>query len=231
MTNRSLLLIEDEHDLAELLRLHLCRACDELQVVHDGTAGLDAVRQRQWGLVILDVGLPGASGFTICRHLRSIHARTSVIMLTARDTEADRIRGLEIGADDYVTKPFSVRELLARVNACFRRSAAYEDATAPVNRCLLHKGLTLDPDSRQVRDDDNPVDLTAREFDLLAHFMRHPKQVFTRTQLLDRVWGYGHDGYEHTVNSHINRLRSKIERDPSHPEHIVTVWGVGYRLG
>ncbi|MCB1772036.1 MAG: response regulator transcription factor [Gammaproteobacteria bacterium] len=229
MTNRSILLIEDEQDLADLLQLHLRRACDELCVVHDGITGLDAVQQRPWGLVILDIGLPGASGFTICRHLRSLHARTSVIMLTARDTEEDRIRGLEIGADDYVTKPFSVRELLARVNACFRRSAAYDEPTA--NRRLLHKGLALDPNSRQVNDGDNPVGLTAREFDLLAHFMQHPKQVFTRTQLLDRVWGHGHDGYKHTVNSHINRLRSKIERDPSHPEHIVTVWGVGYRLG
>jgi len=231
MADRSLLLVEDEHELAELLRLHLGRSCDELKIVHDGSEGLDAIRQRQWGLVILDIGLPGTSGFEICRYLRRIHTCTSVIMLTARNAEEDRVRGLEIGADDYVTKPFSIRELLARVNACFRRSAAYDEATAPVDRRLLHNGLALDPDSRKVLVNDNSVELTAREFDLLAHFMQNPKRVFTRTQLLDQIWGYGHQGYEHTVNSHINRLRSKIERDQSHPEHIVTVWGVGYRLG
>jgi DNA-binding response OmpR family regulator len=231
MPNRSLLLVEDERELAELLQLHLSGICDELKIAHDGAEGLEAIRQRRWGMVILDIGLPGTSGFEICQRLRRTQACTPVIMLTARNTEEDRVRGLDLGADDYVTKPFSLRELLARVNAGFRRVAAYDNATATADTRLQHKDLLLDPDSRKVVAGDATVELTAREFDLLAHFLRNPKRVYTRAQLLDQIWGYGHQGYEHTVNSHINRLRSKIERDPSHPEHIVTVWGVGYRLG
>jgi DNA-binding response OmpR family regulator len=231
MTNRSLLLVEDEQELAELIQLHLSGICDELRIVRDGNEGMAAIRERRWGLVILDVGLPGTSGFEICRRLREAQACTPVIMLTARTAEQDRIRGLDLGADDYVTKPFSLRELLARVNAGFRRAAAYAEAKASADHRLQHKELALDPDSRKVVAGDATVELTAREFDLLAHFMKNPKRVYTRAQLLDQIWGYGHQGYEHTVNSHINRLRSKIERNPSRPEHILTVWGVGYRLG
>jgi DNA-binding response OmpR family regulator len=152
-------------------------------------------------------------------------------MLTSKSSELDRVLGLEMGADDYVTKPFSIRELLARVKAIFRRvdelkSEKQEHAPVP----LTAGELTIDPVKRLVTVRDIPVDLTAKEFDLLHHFALNPGRVFTRSQLLDKVWGYGHEGYEHTVNSHINRLRSKIEKDPSQPDYVLTVWGVGYKF-
>jgi DNA-binding response OmpR family regulator len=150
-------------------------------------------------------------------------------MLTAKSSEVDRVVGLELGADDYLTKPFSIRELLARVKALFRRMEAL---AAPRKRAgsIEAAGLSVDLDGRRVSVGGRPVELTAREFDLLVHFAQHPGRVYTRTQLLDQVWGYGHGSYQHTVNSHINRLRAKIEEDPSQPRYIVTVWGVGYRF-
>ena len=150
-------------------------------------------------------------------------------MLTSKSSELDRVLGLELGADDYLTKPFSVTELVARVKAIFRRVDALERGSGGGGRIEIGD-LAIDTDARAVRVDGREVELTAREFDLLAHFARNPGRVFSRSQLLDRVWGYGHDGYEHTVNSHINRLRSKIEDDTARPRHIVTVWGVGYKL-
>jgi DNA-binding response OmpR family regulator len=151
-------------------------------------------------------------------------------MLTSKSSELDRVLGLELGADDYVTKPFSVSELMARVKAIFRRVESLEKRFPGGADSLSLGPIEIDTRARQVLVNDQPMPLTAREFDLLLHFARHPGQVFSRAQLLDSVWGYGHDGYEHTVNSHINRLRSKIEPDPARPEFIVTVWGVGYKL-
>ncbi|MES9938471.1 MAG: response regulator transcription factor, partial [Sedimenticola sp.] len=153
-------------------------------------------------------------------------------MLTAKSSELDRVLGLEMGADDYLTKPFSIPELIARIKALFRRvealqqTPAVQDSPAPLQR----GGLVIDTDKRKVVVEGREIDLTAREFDLLLHFASHPGQVFNRLQLLDQVWGYNHDGYEHTVNSHINRLRAKVEKDPSNPDYILTVWGVGYKF-
>lgn len=234
MDRKSVLVVEDERDIAQLLQLHLSEFCDEVVIADDGRDGLDAAERRPWGLIILDLGLPGIDGLEICRRVRRHRHYTPVLMLTAKATESDRVFGLNLGADDYVTKPFCLQELIARVQAIFRRCAALQrdhDTTPPDSDRVRHGGLSIDVAARQVEIDGRAVALTAKEFDLLAYFARHPGRVYTRAQLLDEVWGYGHAGYEHTVNSHINRLRAKIEQDPARPAYVVTVWGVGYRFG
>jgi DNA-binding response OmpR family regulator len=197
----------------------------------DGENGLEKTLSIRYDLIILDLMLPGIDGIEICRRLRSQDNYTPILMLTARNTELDRVLGLEMGADDYLTKPFSISELIARVKAIFRRIDAYSvQGEAKHDGPLSIGDLVLNPDKRSVKLHDNPLDLTAKEFDLLWHFASHPGRVYTRTQLLDHVWGYGHEGYEHTVNSHINRLRAKIEADPANPRYVITVWGVGYKF-
>jgi len=212
LAKHKVLVVEDEHDIAQLIRLHLQDIDCEVTLAADGHEGMRQAFAQQWDLVMLDLRLPGPDG------------------LTSKSSELDRVLGLELGADDYVTKPFSVSELMARVKAIFRRVESmgkrYSDDTASITL----GPLLIDTAGREVMLNQQPVSLTAREFDLLLHFVRHPGQVFSRAQLLDSVWGYGHEGYEHTVNSHINRLRAKIEQNPSQPEYIVTVWGVGYKL-
>lgn len=230
--DKSILIIEDEQDIAQLLKLHLSELATLVEVAEDGSNGLRLAQSRPWELIILDLRLPGMSGLDICKRLRSAESYIPILMLTAKSSELDRVLGLEIGADDYLTKPFSIQELVARVKAIFRRCEALRLAQAHDQPAVLQAGsLTIDLAKRQASRAGTPLDLTAREFDLLHHFVANPGRVFNRTQLLDSVWGYGHEGYEHTVNSHINRLRAKIEPDPSHPTHIITVWGVGYRLG
>ncbi|KAA9131443.1 response regulator transcription factor [Marinihelvus fidelis] len=223
------LVVEDEGDIARLLELHLRDAGCDVELAADGHEGLSKAFARDWDLVILDLRLPGPDGLSICRALRREERYVPILMLTSKSSELDRVLGLELGADDYVTKPFSVSELMARVKAIFRRVDSLE-RRAPGGGLVSAGPLVIDMPCREVTLDGEPVALTTREFDLLAHFARYPGQVFSRAQLLDSVWGYGHEGYEHTVNSHINRLRSKIEPDPSSPELIVTVWGVGYKL-
>ena len=196
----------------------------------DGHDGMRQAFARKWDLIILDLRLPGPDGLSICRALRREQDYAPVLMLTSKSSELDRVLGLELGAADYLTKPFSVSQLVARVKAIFRRVDSLTRAAGGSTQSLEIGGLAIDAERRTVRVDGHDITLTAREFDLLLHFARQPGRVFSRAQLLDAVWGYGHDGYEHTVNSHINRLRAKVEADPSHPEHIVTVWGVGYKL-
>ncbi len=176
--------------------------------------------------------LPDGDGLTLCRQFRQTNATLPILMLTARSTELDRVVGLEMSADDYLTKPFSIAELLARVKALFRRVDAHRANLAKPDQetVIQHGDLSIDVARRQVILEEKPLELTAREFDLLLFFARHPGRVFTRLQLLDQVWGYNHDGYEHTVNSHINRLRAKLEADPAHPRYVITVWGVGYKF-
>jgi DNA-binding response OmpR family regulator len=227
---RSILVVEDEQDIAELIALHLRDNHFEVTIALDGHEGMRQAFARDWDLVILDLKLPGPDGLAICRSLRREKSYLPILMLTSKSSELDRVLGLEQGADDYVTKPFSVSELVARVKALFRRIDSLEKNLPGVKEPLRIGGLEIDPNSRSVSLGGDPVTLTAREFDLMLHFARNPNHVFSRTQLLDQVWGYGHEGYEHTVNSHINRLRAKIEPDPAHPELIVTVWGVGYKL-
>lgn len=233
MHNRRILLVEDEQDIAELVALHLGDLCDEFVVAQDGYEGMRLATSGSWALTILDLRLPGPDGLAICRAIRRDRPYQPVLMLTSKSAELDRVLGLETGADDYLTKPFSVLELVARVRAIFRRienmqQAAHEEAGS---RKKVNAGnLTINPSRREVTLGSKHIDLTAREFDLLDFFARNPGRVFRRADLLDKVWGYGHEGYEHTVNSHINRLRAKIESDPSKPEMIVTVWGVGYKF-
>jgi DNA-binding response OmpR family regulator len=227
---RRILVVEDETDIAELVALHLRDNNFEVTLAADGHEGMRQAFARQWDLVILDIRLPGPDGLTICRALRREQAFVPVLMLTSKSSELDRVLGLELGADDYVTKPFSVSELMARVKAIFRRVDSLSLQSGGGGDTLSLGDLSIDPERREVDLSGQPVSLTAREFDLLVHFARNPGRVFSRAQLLDSVWGYGHEGYEHTVNSHINRLRAKIEPDPSQPDHIVTVWGVGYKL-
>ena len=232
MSKRRILLVEDEEDIAELVSLHLSDLCDEVVVANDGHSGMRLATTEDWALVILDLRLPGPDGLEICRAIRRDRSYQPVLMLTSMSSELDRVLGLETGADDYLTKPFSVLELVARVRAIFRRiDNMQQKPTVPETENTVHNGkIHIDPARREVRLDGRPVDLTAREFDLLDYFARHPGRVFRRSDLLDKVWGYGHEGYEHTVNSHINRLRAKIEDNPSKPEIIVTVWGVGYKF-
>jgi DNA-binding response OmpR family regulator len=225
---RRVLVVEDSRDIADLLALHLGDLGCEVTVAADGEAGLAEIGKRSFDLVILDLMLPGRDGLEVCRRLRAEDERTPVLMLTAKSAEVDRVVGLEMGADDYVTKPFSIPELMARVKAIFRRTAA---SFEPVAGEVLHAGeLAIDTARHKVTLAGEPVALTAKEFDLLLHFARHPGRVYTRAELLDRVWGYSHEGYEHTVNSHINRLRAKIEPDPKAARFLLTVWGVGYKF-
>jgi DNA-binding response OmpR family regulator len=227
---RRILLVEDEHDIAQLVALHLRDEGYQVTVAADGHAGMRQAFARNWDLVLLDLRLPGPDGLAICKALRARENYLPILMLTSKSSELDRVLGLELGADDYVTKPFSVSELVARVKSLFRRVDAIGRTARPQAESFVVGDISIDTGSREVRVGDQRVDLTAREFDLLLHFARHPGQVFSRAQLLDSVWGFGHEGYEHTVNSHINRLRGKIEPDSDQPQYIVTVWGVGYKI-
>ncbi len=222
----SILIVEDERDLAELVALHMGELAHEVRICADGAAALAQVKERPPSLVILDLGLPGLDGLEICRRLRAAQQYVPILMLTARGSDAERVLGLEMGADDYLVKPFNVMELAARVKALARRAGAFAPAAAE----LRSGDLVLRPVARSVTLEGRELTLTVKEFDLLAHFMRSPGRVYTRSQLLDAIWGGAHDGYAHTVNSHINRLRAKIERDAAHPQRLLTVWGVGYKF-
>jgi DNA-binding response OmpR family regulator len=229
--SRKILLVEDDQDIARLVTLHLRDLDCTVDVVYDGTVGLQKALGYAYDLIILDLMLPGLEGLELCRRLRGLPQYTPILMLTAKSSELDRVLGLEMGADDYLTKPFSIRELLARVKALFRRIEALGSSVGSGGPQLIHtKDLVIDVEKRVVTLQGAPVHLTAKEFDLLLQFAQHPGRVYTRAQLLDLVWGHGYEGYEHTVNSHINRLRAKIEQDPAHPHYILTVWGIGYKF-
>ncbi len=225
------LIIEDCPDLGSVLPLHFRDAGYEVDITGNGRSGLQLARSGKYRIIVLDIGLPEVDGLEICRMIRQAGTDTSVLMLTAKSSEIDRVLGLEMGADDYLTKPFSIRELLARVKAIVRRMepGRYRPDMGATQILKLDR-LSLNIDERSIQIGERAVELTAKEFDLLLHFVRYPGRVFTRAQLLDKVWGYSHLGYEHTVNSHINRLRAKIEDDPREPQFILTVWGVGYKF-
>jgi DNA-binding response OmpR family regulator len=231
--SRQILVIEDERDIAELIAMHLADLPAQVTLANDGPGGLQLALQRPWDAIVLDIRLPGLNGLDLCREVRSSNARVPILMLTARSGELDRVLGLELGADDYLTKPFSVLELQARVRALLRRadvSATRAQAAAPSPPFVEHGRLKVDRLQRRVWLAGAEIALTPREFDLLWHFVQHPGRVFTRTELLAEVWGHGHDGYDHTVNSHINRLRSKLGDEREEAMFIHTVWGVGYRF-
>lgn len=228
---RSVLVVEDDLDIAKLVQLHLRELNCTVNLAHDGAVGLAEADSKPYDLIILDLMLPGMDGLEVCRRLRAKTNYTPILMLTSKQTELDRVLGLEMGADDYLTKPFSIMELVARVKAIFRRIDNLS-STNPHNalKSIVAGDLQIDPAKRSVVLSGALVDLTAKEFDLLLYFAQNPGRVYSRAQLLDQVWGYTHSGYEHTVNSHINRLRAKIEKNPNQPEFIQTVWGVGYKF-
>lgn len=226
--SHNILIIEDNVEIANLIQLHLndinCRA----DIATDGALGLQQFTQGDYELVILDLMLPTMDGLEVCKRLREKNKLVSVIMLTSKSSELDRVLGLEIGADDYITKPFSIPELIARVKAQFRRLDVLQ--TAPTQTKLVLGELIIETEKHRATLKGETLELTAKEFDLLLHFTTHPGRVYSRMELLNQVWGYSYEGYEHTVNSHINRLRSKIEQDPAKPNYILTVWGVGYKF-
>jgi DNA-binding response OmpR family regulator len=233
---RRVLVVEDDVDIGRLVTLQLAELGCDCRLADDGVAALAEAQAGNYDLVILDLMLPRMDGLEICRRLRQRERYTPILMLTAKSSELDRVLGLELGADDYLTKPFSMPELAARVKGVFRRAerlAAQQQqaaAAAPEAQRIERDHLVIDLVRHEVQVSGQPVELTAKEFELLTCFARHPGRVFSRAQLLEQVWGYSHSGYEHTVNSHINRLRNKIERDPGNPDFIQTVWGVGYKF-
>jgi len=235
MTNKlkHILIIEDDPDIRELVGINVRDLGFELDSAADGLTGLDKVMKNSYRLVILDLMLPGLDGMEICKKMRANEDRTPILMLTARSQELDRVLGLELGADDYLTKPFSIRELLARIKALIRRSK-FNNQIANEEKVeeqpLSFGELKIDPSKRKVTLKGKKIHVTAKELELLQLLANNPGHTFTRQELLDLVWGYQFEGYEHTVNSHINRLRTKIEDDPSQPVYLKTVWGIGYRF-
>ncbi len=230
---RRILVAEDQTDIRDLLVMNLQQAGYEVDAVADGQAALDSQAGESSDLLVLDLMMPRLDGLEVCKALRARGRDTPILMLTAKSTELDRVLGLELGADDYLTKPFSMAELLARVKALLRRADLLQEArsdAAPADRVLRHGELEIWPARRRVAVRGEVIELTALEFDLLLHFASHPGRVFSRAQLLDAVWGYSHDGYEHTVTTHINRLRAKLEADPLKPQLVLTVRGAGYKL-
>jgi two-component system response regulator ResD len=220
-----ILVVEDEPTVAEVVDRYLRRDGYNVSVAHDGLHAMDEFDRFQPDLVVLDLMLPKLDGAEVCRRIRA-RTNTPIIMLTARGDEVDKLVGLEIGADDYITKPFSPRELAARVKAVLRRATA----TPQVSDALHFDDIRVSGRTRSVEDERGAISLTAREFDLLFFLARHPGQVFSREQLLDNVWDYEFLGDASTVTVHMRRLRAKVETDPSRPRHLKTVWGVGYKF-
>ena len=249
------LIVEDEADIAILIQVHLTELALDCHICHDGEEALSLALTNDYQLILLDVMLPSISGLDICRQVRQAKPLQAILMLTSKTSEIDRVLGLELGADDYMTKPFSIRELQARVRTQLRRTHALgvksqqpigvndSAQSSPSDQTessvkkrnnqrnrLCIGNLLIDHDYHQVTYENQVIKLTSTEFELIDFFCQHPDQVFSRAQLLDSVWGYHHSGYEHTVNSHINRLRNKLEQDCADPQIIQTVWGVGYKL-
>ena len=230
-SEKHILLVEDDPDIADLLALHLGDEGHEVDAVDNGDEGLDRALNGDYDLIVLDIMLPGTDGFDICRRLRQEKQATPILMVTAKTEEVDKVLGLELGADDYITKPFSIREVLARVKAIFRRIEVDQEAQREDDEeRIAFDGLVIEPPKRRVTVRGETVELTSKEYELLLLFARHPGRAYSRDELLDEVWGYQYSGYSHTVNTHINRLRKKIEPNPSEPQYVKTVWGVGYRF-
>lgn len=230
LEDKSILIVEDDPDIAGLVQLHLRDIYRNVEIASDGLQGHKLATEKHWDLILLDLRLPGKDGLELCKELRANHQYVPILMVTSKSSELDRVLGLELGADDYVTKPFSTIELIARIKAILRRTSHITSSKQPNKiESTLHQ-IVLDTDQHRVTKKGHAIELTSKEFDLLSHFLRNPDKVFSRADLLKEIWGYGHEGYEHTVNSHINRLRAKIEDDPAEPEIICTVWGVGYKM-
>jgi two-component system, OmpR family, alkaline phosphatase synthesis response regulator PhoP len=232
MHNKSMVLVvEDDADIAALLIQSLKQA--GFEVCHSVSChqALVLARQQRFSLVTLDLSLPDGDGLDLCRHLKDLNPELAILMVSARHSETDMIVGLELGADDYISKPFSLREFQARVRSLMRRVELLKNSSVNQPANMLRVGtLVIDKSTHRVVLEGAAIDLTATEFELLEFLARQPYRVFSRSQLLTSVWGYQHSGYEHTVNSHINRLRNKLEKDPAQPKIVETIWGVGYRF-
>lgn len=227
---KKILIIEDDENIVELLEIHLKSIHCETTKAYTGKNGLMYAMKHPFDLIILDVMLPDTDGIEICKKLRAENNPSPILMLTARSEEIDKVIGLETGADDYLTKPFSIRELIARVKAILRREELNQTTRLSVNKVISTGEITVEADKRKVTLRGAKIDLTPREFDLLYLFISNPGKSYSREALLNAVWGYDFNGYEHTVNSHISRLRAKIETDLLNPKYILTTWGVGYRF-
>ena len=225
-----ILIVEDDPHIAELVALHLTDAGCKVSIEKDGIAGHDRALRETFDLLLLDINLPKMTGLDICRAVRKHRKYVPIMMMTAKSEEIDIVTGLEYGADDYITKPFSVKELVARVKAVLRRTQAMNADLAKSGKVLQYEGLVIDTENRTVILRGERADLTPKEYDLLYVLAKKPGRSFSRQQLLDAVWGYEFEGLEHTVNSHVNRLRIKIEKDIQNPIFILTTWGVGYRF-
>jgi len=230
----NILIIEDDREIARVVARNLESSGWGTELVHEGRLGLERALSGEFQAIILDIMLPGMDGISLCRRFRETDGETPVLMLTAKTDEIDLVLSLELGADDYLTKPFSMRELMARVKALLRRAhrgGTVRPESSPGEGTILQAGnLRLDPTKHLAWLDGKALDLTVKEFELLSLFANNPGRAYSRSDLLNLIWGYNFEGYEHTVNTHINRLRNKIERDPSHPEYLITVWGIGYRF-
>jgi len=228
--NRTALIIEDDPQLAELIQLQLSDINFKSSICYDGISGLQEGKNANYNIILLDLMLPGLDGLEICKSLRQDGIKTPIIMLTSKSEEIDKVIGLESGADDYITKPFSVRELQARVKAIIRRSRTDNENSNTKKDLLSFTGLIIDTDKRTATKNKVRVDLTQKEFELLTILASSPGKSFSRQDLLNLVWGYEFQGLEHTVNSHINRIRAKIENDMAKPNYVLTTWGYGYRF-
>lgn len=228
--DKRVLIVEDDADISGLIEIHLKDMDFETLVADRGDTGLELALTEHFDFIILDIMLPGKDGLEVCREIRSAKLKTPILMLTARSEEIDKILGLEMGADDYLTKPFSIRELTARVKAILRRTSTLSSGGQGSHEILRYDDLVIDKNKRKVILNSERVELTPKEFDLLALMAGNPGKSYSRENLLNVIWGYEFAGYEHTVNSHINRLRTKIESDLSKPKFILTSWGVGYRF-
>jgi len=229
-SSNSILIVEDDRDLVKLIKINLEDQGFNIYTAGNGVDALQLFNEKNPSLIILDIMLPKLNGFEVCKRIRKENRKIPILMLTAKTEEEDTIHGLELGADDYMTKPFSVKELIARVKAIFRRIQVDLEQNGTLPELLEYDNLKIYPNKRRITLSGKTIDLTSKEYDLLLLFSSNPGKAYSREQLLNQVWGYRYEGYSHTVNSHINRLRSKIEDDPSNPYFIKTVWGVGYRF-
>jgi len=226
---KSILIVEDDREISDLLNMHLKDHGFRVTKIFNGEKALKLAKSKTFDMILLDIMLPGLDGMEICKELRKLKINTLILMLTSKSDEIDKVLGLEFGADDYLTKPFSIRELISRMKALFRRMDGYNHQNH-TSEILDFGKLVIDGINHKILKDGQRIELTPKEFKLLYLLAQHPGRTYTRENLLNQVWGYQFSGYEHTVNSHINRLRSKIEKDISNPDYILTSWGLGYRF-
>lgn len=227
----SLLVVEDDENISSAISEYFSRAGYNVKTVEDGLMGVKAALDDPPDAVVLDLMLPKMDGLAVCRELREKAGQLPILMLTAKDDVVDKVLGLEMGADDYITKPFSLRELEARIKSVLRRSRTPAPTDDGKDEAPVVRGkLRIDPARREVTIGERHVDLTPKEFDLLRLFATNPGRVFPRKYLLEKIWDYSYEGYDRTIDSHINRLRAKIEENPENPQMVLTVWGIGYKF-